>query len=126
MPGASKLKGMMAGANIDDGVLKRQEAIILSMTKAERAKPEILNASRRKRIAAGSGVQVHDVNKLIKQFQDLETMMKRMQKNGGKDMMRQMGGLFGGNDMQEMAKKLESSGMIDNNILGPNPFIDKK
>jgi signal recognition particle subunit SRP54 len=129
MPGASKMKNMMAGANVDDSLLKRQEAIILSMTKKERAKPDVLNASRRKRIAAGSGVSVQDVNKLIKQFNGLETMMKRMQKMGGKNMMRNMGGLFGGSgmgDIEEMAKKLEASGMTHGNVLGPNPFAEKK
>jgi signal recognition particle subunit SRP54 len=122
LPGAGKIKEAMAGANLDDSLLKRQEAIILSMTKAERAKPDLLNASRRKRIAAGSGTQVQDVNRLIKQFQDMQTMMKRMQKMGGKGMLR----MFGANnmgEMEEMAKNMQSQmGGGAEDGLGPNPF----
>ncbi|MDI1229049.1 MAG: signal recognition particle protein [bacterium] len=123
MPGAGKLKGMMENANVDDSILKRQEAIILSMTKTERTKPDTLNASRRKRIAAGSGVTVQDVNRLLKQFQDMQTMMKRMQKLGGKGMMRNMGALFGGGglgEMEQMAKNMEGS--LGKGPLGDNPF----
>ncbi|MEQ9505540.1 MAG: signal recognition particle protein [Hyphomonas sp.] len=83
MPGARKAKEAMANANLDDRVLKRQEAIILSMTKAERRKPALLNASRRKRIAAGSGVEVSDVNKLLKMHLQMSTMMKKMRTKGG-------------------------------------------
>src|SRR5690606_6397946 len=129
MPGMGKLKGMMENANVDDSVLKRQEAIILSMTLREREKPEVLNASRRRRIAAGSGTTVQDVNRLLKQFQDMQTMMKRMQKMGGKGMMRSMAGLFGGGNMAEfeqMAKNMEGQmGMDADNPLGANPFDDK-
>ena len=86
MPGVRKAKEAMA--NIDDRVLKRQEAIILSMTKAERRKPALLNASRRKRIAAGAGVEVSDVNKLLKMHLQMSTMMKKMRTKGGmKSMM---------------------------------------
>jgi len=83
MPGVRKAKEAMAGANLDDRVLKRQEAIILSMTRAERRKPALLNASRRKRIAAGAGVQVSDVNKLLKMHQQMAGMMKKMRTKGG-------------------------------------------
>ncbi len=84
LPGMGKLKEQMAGAAMpDDSVVKRQEAIILSMTAKERAKPDLLNASRRRRIANGAGVQVSDVNRLIKQYQQMETMMKQMKKMGG-------------------------------------------
>ncbi len=81
MPGVRKAKEAMA--NIDDRMLKRQEAIILSMTKAERRKPALLNASRRKRIAAGAGVEVSDVNKLLKMHLQMSTMMKQMRTKGG-------------------------------------------
>lgn len=127
MPGMGKLKGMMENANVDDSILKRQEAIILSMTLKERTKPDILNASRRRRIAAGSGTTVQDVNRLLKQFQDMQTMMKRMQKLGGKGMMRNMGGLFGGGNMaefEEMAKNMQEQMGGDMGDLGPNPFED--
>lgn len=71
------------------------------MTPGERANPSVLNASRRRRIALGSGVQVSDVNRLIKQYQQMETMMKQMKKLGGKGMMnplklKQMLGQLGG------------------------------
>lgn len=81
MPGVRKAKEAMA--NIDDRMLKRQEAIILSMTKAERRKPALLNASRRKRIASGAGVEVSDVNKLLKMHLQMSTMMKKMRTKGG-------------------------------------------
>ena len=75
MPGmnASALKD----AKVDEKMLARQEAIIKSMTRAEREKPDILNASRRKRIAAGSGTTVEDVNKLLKQFDQVNKLMKQ-------------------------------------------------
>jgi signal recognition particle subunit SRP54 len=123
MPGAGKLQGLMQNANVDDGMLKRQEAIILSMTPSEREKPDVLNASRRKRIAAGSGTTVQEVNRLLKQFQDMQTMMKRMQKLGGKGMMRHMGGIFGGggmDEMEQMAKNMQDK--LGDGPLGPNPF----
>ena len=89
LPGMGKIKDQLKGANIDEGILKRQEAIILSMTKKERKKPDILNASRRRRIALGAGVTVADVNRLIKQYQDMSEMMKKMKKMGQKGLMRQ-------------------------------------
>jgi signal recognition particle subunit SRP54 len=83
MPGVRKAKEAMANANVDDRVLKRQEAIISSMTREERRKPAILNASRRKRIAAGAGVDVADVNKVLKMHLQMATMMKKMRSKGG-------------------------------------------
>lgn len=94
MPGMGQMKKAMAGANIDDKVFDRQVAIINSMTKKERAKPELLNASRRKRIAAGSGTQVSDVNKLMKQHRQMADMMKKMAK--GKGGLGSLGGMLGG------------------------------
>ncbi len=126
LPGVGKIKNAMAGANLDDGILKKHEAIILSMTKKEREKPELLNASRRKRIAAGSGTTVQQVNQVLKQFQDMQTMMKRMKKLGGKGMMRSLSGMLGGNamgEMEEMAKNMQASG--GHGILGSNPFPEK-
>ncbi len=98
LPGVGKVKDQLAGAGMDDSVLTRQEAIISSMTKKERAKPELINGSRRKRIAAGAGVQVSDVNKLLKMHRQMSDVMKKMGRMGGKG-MRGMGGLasmFGG------------------------------
>ena len=95
LPGVGKLKAQLENANIDNKILKRQAAIISSMTVKERRAPDIIKASRKKRIAAGSGVTVQDVNKLLKQFDDMTTMMKRMNKLGQKGLMRQgMGALL--------------------------------
>ncbi|MBE9606322.1 signal recognition particle protein [Acetobacteraceae bacterium H6797] len=91
LPGVGKMKAQLENANIDNAILKRQAAIISSMTPKERRHPEILKASRKRRIAAGAGVQVNDVNRLLKQFDDMSAMMKRMNKLGQKGLMR--GGL---------------------------------
>lgn len=91
LPGVGKIKSQLADANLDTKILARQAAIISSMTPKERRQPDIIKASRKKRIAAGSGVQVQDVNRLLKQFDDMSVMMKRMSKMGQKGMMR--GGL---------------------------------
>ncbi len=97
LPGVGKMKEMMQGKEIDESALKRQEAVILSMTKKERANPKLLNASRRKRIAEGSGTTVQEVNKLIKQYQQMETLMKHMRKSGMKGLNPQMlKGMMGG------------------------------
>ncbi len=88
LPGVGKMKNQLAGANIDDKALARQEAIIMSMTPAERRNPKVFNGSRRRRIAAGSGTSVQDVNRLLKQFQEMSRAMKRMNKLGQKGMMR--------------------------------------
>ncbi len=82
LPGVAKVKKQLSEAKIDDGMLKRQEAIILSMTKAERRDPKVLNAKRRVRIANGSGTSVADVNRLMKQFGDMQKMMKQVQAMG--------------------------------------------
>ena len=86
LPGMSGVQ-LPAGA---DQQMARTEAIIKSMTKQERRKPDILNGNRRKRIAGGAGVKIVDVNQLLKQFQQMQTMMKMMKGGGGKKMMRQM------------------------------------
>jgi signal recognition particle subunit SRP54 len=82
LPGAGKLKGMED--QVDEGALDKIEAIIFSMTTAERAKPQIINGSRRERIAKGSGVQVFDVNQLLKQFAETRKLMKQFQSQSGK------------------------------------------
>ena len=81
IPGMAK---QVENADIDDKQLVRVESIIYSMTKKERAKPEILNASRKKRIAAGCGMKVEDVNRLIKQYEQMKKMFKQMNGVGGK------------------------------------------
>src|SRR5882672_8335595 len=91
MPGMSGME-LPAGA---DKQMGRTEAIIKSMTKQERKKPEILNGSRRKRIADGAGVKIVEVNQLLKQFQQMQQMMKMMKGGGAKKMMRQMEAMKG-------------------------------
>ena len=88
LPGMGKMKEQLAGKDIDTSILKRHTAIISSMTKAERRTPDIIKASRKKRIAAGSGSSVQDINRLLKQFDDMSTMMKRINKLGAKGLMR--------------------------------------
>ena len=96
LPGIGKIKDKIAEANMDDRVIRRQIAVIRSMTQKERRDYHLLNASRRRRIAAGSGTTVVDVNRLIKQFQQMQYMMKKMGKIGKKGLMRQgLKGLFG-------------------------------
>ena len=95
MPGGAGLKGV----KVDDKAMARTEAIILSMTPKEREKPEIIAASRKKRIAAGAGVKVEDVNRLLKSFEEMRKMMKKLQGPGmGKKLKRmgRMGGFKGG------------------------------
>ena len=88
IPGMGKFKDAIAGAGVDDSMFRKQEAIILSMTKKERQFPKLLNGSRRKRIASGAGVSVQDVNQLIKHHQQMEKMMKKMKGMDPKKMMR--------------------------------------
>jgi len=84
LPGVGKIQKQMAQHSIDDGMIRRQEAIIMSMTPGERHRPALIKASRKRRIAAGSGTSVQEINKLLKQFQQMQTMMKKMKKMGGK------------------------------------------
>ena len=88
LPGIAKVKKQIEEARLDEKVLKRQEAIIGSMTKAERRNPKLLVASRRRRIASGSGTSVPEINRLLKQYQDMSQMMKRMNKLGKKGLTR--------------------------------------
>ncbi len=87
IPGLSKFKNQIEASGVGDGLIKKQEAIILSMTKAERRNPDVIKASRKKRIAAGAGVEVHEVNKLLKSYEQMASMMKKMGKGGMKSMM---------------------------------------
>ena len=106
LPGVAKMKGQMAQAGVDDRMIARQEAILSSMTKTERKKPDLLNASRKRRIAAGSGVDVADINRLLKQHRQMSDAVKSMSKNGGKGFgqMAKMltGGAMGGPDMARL------------------------
>jgi signal recognition particle subunit SRP54 len=93
LPGVGKMKQQMSAAGLDDNMLKRQEAVISSMTKVERVKPALINGSRRKRIARGAGVEVSDVNKVVKMQRQMSSVMKRMGKKGGRGMPPGMGGM---------------------------------
>ena len=116
LPGVAKMKEQLASANLDDSFVKRQRAIISSMTPRERRNPDLLKASRKKRIAAGSGVNVEQVNRLLKQHRQMADMMKAMGgKGGGRGMMGKLGqmmGLGGGMPMptpeqiEELQKKV--------------------
>jgi signal recognition particle subunit SRP54 len=91
LPGQMGQAARQADPQQIEDSFKQSEAIINSMTRKERRNPDVLNASRRRRIAAGSGNQVQDLNRLIKQFREMQKMMKMMQKTGGKG----LGNLFG-------------------------------
>jgi len=93
IPGLGNMQGKLEDAGMDESVIKRQQAMISSMTKKERAKPELINASRKKRIVAGSGVTIQELNQLLKQFKQMQTMMKKFGKMDKKKLMRQMGGM---------------------------------
>ena len=119
LPGVAKMKGQMAESGIDDRMILRQEAIISSMTKAERKKPDLLNASRKKRIAAGAGMDVAELNKLLKMQRQMADTMKKVSKMGKgamlKQAMRAMSGKGGGlPDLGEVdpAKMAEATKML--------------
>ena len=103
LPGMGQAKEALENANVDKTVLARQAAVISSMTAKERRTPEIIKASRKKRIAAGSGTTVQDVNKLLKQFDDMSEMMKKMRKLGQKGLMRHGLGAIMPKSMRGMA-----------------------
>lgn len=96
LPGMGKFKDQLKSVNIGDKALKRQEAIIQSMTATERRDASLLQASRKRRIAAGAGVDVADVNRLIKQFLEMQKVMKQFQKLGKSGFMRSIASKFGG------------------------------
>lgn len=105
LPGMGKLKDVLEGSNVDtSAIFKRHKAIISSMTAQERKMPEIIKASRKKRIAAGSGTTVQEVNKLLKQFDEMSSMMKRMSKMGLSGLMRGMGGAGMGDMLKGMGR----------------------
>ncbi len=102
LPGVGRMKKQMAAANLDDSIFTRQEAIISSMTRKERANPKLLNASRKRRVAAGSGTSVQEINKLLKMHRQMAGMMKKMSRSG------MLKGMFGGAqpDMSQLAEGL--------------------
>jgi len=117
MPGMGKMQKQAEAAGLDDKMLRRQIALINSMTKRERANPDILQASRKRRIAAGAGLEVSELNRLLKQHRQMADMMKKMGKGGMmKQAMKQMMGKGGMPDpskmspaeLEEMAKGMKS------------------
>ncbi len=110
IPGLSKFKTQIEEAGVGDSLIKKQEAIILSMTKGERRNPDIIKASRKKRIAAGAGVEVHEVNKLLKQYEQMSTIMKKMGKLGG------LGA------MSSLMKNMPLGGKFPGGMSGKFPF----
>ena len=106
LPGVAKVKQQFADSHLDDKILKRQEAIISSMTKKERRDPKIIDGKRRKRIAAGSGTEVQDVNKLLKMHRQMADMMKQVGKGGKKGMAGLMNAMGGGQMPPGMAGRL--------------------
>ncbi len=111
LPGVAKMKDQIAAANLDDKVVKRQKAIIDSMTRAERRNPDLLKASRKKRIAAGSGTKVEEINRLLKMHRQMADMMKGMA-GGKRGALGGLGNLFGlgpapsPDAIRQMAEKL--------------------
>jgi signal recognition particle subunit SRP54 len=112
LPGVAKMKNQLAAANLDERVLKRQVAIIDSMTPQERKSPDVLKASRKKRIAAGSGTKVEDVNRMLKMHRNMADVMKMMGsgKRGPMAGLANMLGLGGGmpspEEMQKLAQQM--------------------
>jgi signal recognition particle subunit SRP54 len=108
MPGIAKMKNQIANAGLDDKILKRQVAVIDSMTRQERKNPDILKASRKKRIAAGAGLKVEEVNKLLKMHRNMADMMKAMGsgKRGPMAGIAQAMGFGGGMPSPEQMKAL--------------------
>jgi signal recognition particle subunit SRP54 len=101
LPGVQKVKKQLSEANVSDKTIDRQMAIISSMTKAERKKPDILQASRKRRIAAGAGVDVAEINRLLKQHRQMADAFKMMSRDGGKGFAR-MAGMMGGGGMDRL------------------------
>ena len=95
LPGVAKMKSQLENANLDDRIIKRQRAIIDSMTPSERRNPDILKASRKKRIAAGAGAKVEEINKLLKMHRQMADVMKMMGGGKGKGMAGALGKMFG-------------------------------
>ncbi len=119
LPGVAKVKNQIASANLDEKVFKRQTAIINSMTRHERRNPKVLDASRKRRIAAGSGTKVEEINRLIKMHRQMADMMKAMGGAAGKrgplaglaGMMGMGGGAPSPEALQQMAEKMPGGKM---------------
>jgi signal recognition particle subunit SRP54 len=128
LPGVGKMKDQIAKSGVDDRMIKRQRAMILSMTSQERRNPDILKNSRKKRIAAGSGTKVEDLNRLLKQHRQMADMMKAMgggAKRGPMAKMAQMFGIGGGGmpSQEEIAAMQQQMGGGMGGPLGNMPKL---
>jgi signal recognition particle subunit SRP54 len=117
LPGMGKIKKQMEGVDLDNGILKRQVSIISSMTKQEKRNPKIMNASRKKRVAAGSGTKVEEINRLLKMHLQMADMMKKMGK--GQGMFGKMfgGGKGGAPDAAELERMQAELAKLDPNAI---------
>ena len=106
MPGIRKAKETLNKTNLEDKTFIKMAAIISSMTKKEKKNPSILNGSRKKRIAAGSGVEIQDINKLLKQFKNMQLMMKKFSKHGIDGMEKMLSNNMGANNLGNMLSNL--------------------
>ena len=107
MPGVRKAKEAIEKSNLEDKTFVRMGAIISSMTKKEKINPSIINGSRKKRIAFGSGVEIQDVNRLLKQFKNMQDMMKKMSKYGMDGMEKMLSNNMGTNNLGNMLNNLK-------------------
>ena len=107
MPGVRKAKEAIEKSNLEDKTFIRMGAIISSMTKKEKINPSIINGSRKKRIASGSGVEIQDVNRLLKQFKNMQDMMKKMSKYGMDGMEKMLSNNMGTNNLGNMLNNLK-------------------
>jgi signal recognition particle subunit SRP54 len=143
LPGVQKVKKQMDEMNLSEKIFDRQVAIITSMTKAERKKPDLLNASRKRRIAAGAGVEVSEINRLLKQHRQMADTFKMMARSNGRGPMGQLAKMFGGQmgaiggglggnmpseanmgELADMAKKMSEGAPGGNPLAGVNPALD--
>ena len=102
MPGVRKAKKALEKSNLEDKTFLRMSAIINSMTRKEKRNPKIINGSRKKRIANGSGVDIQDVNRLLKQFKNMQIMMKKMSKHGMSGLEKMMGDYLSSNSLENI------------------------
>jgi signal recognition particle subunit SRP54 len=143
LPGVQKVRKQMDEMNLSEKIFDRQVAIITSMTKLERKKPDLLNASRKRRIAAGAGVEVSEINRLLKQHRQMADTFKMMARSNGRGPMGQLAKMFGGQmgaiggglggnmpseanmgELADMAKKMSEGAPGGNPLTGVNPALD--
>ena len=135
MPGVAKMKNQMANMNIDDGLLRRQKAIIDSMTPKERRNPDLLKASRKRRISAGSGAKVEEINRLLKMHRQMADVMKSMSRGKGGGMLAGLGNMLGlgagggqmpsPEEMKKLAEKMPDAGKLPSQFPGLPNMLSK-